>query len=311
MRKVVIPATLLLMLAIAGLSLNRSARAMKLKLHAKDLPEHGLTIISPADPSFDGRLNALLRGERNEVVENLKPFSVFVKNHGSKTVVAYVIQWCFTTAEGRQDCYRKAVRNPTALMEGETLPEEHEEQSGRIKPGADRFFSLVSLDGGGSLRVKVSREEAERFKRGNFDRAEMLRRYGAELANYTDLTVSIDGAFFDDGTFVGPDTSGFFAQTKAMIDARSDLLSDIASALSKPGGRSRDEAFAQLEAIAGQAETELKSSSTPDDYYNHFKRAYASELLRVKDSQGIDQGLAEALRPMRKPWPMLRRQANK
>lgn len=311
MRKVVILATLLLMLAIAGFSLNRSARAMKLKLHAKDLPEHGLTIISPADPSFDGRMNALLKGERNGVAENLKPFSVFVKNQGSKTVVAYVIQWCFTNAEDQQECYRKAVINPTALMEGEELPEDMEEQSGRIKPGATRFFSLVSLDGGGPFSVKVSREEAERFRRGEFDRVELLRRYSAELAKYSNLTVSIDGAFFEDGTFVGPDTAGFFETTQAMIDARSDLLSDIASGLSKPGSRSRDEAFVQVEAIARQAETELKSSSTPDDYYNHFKRAYASELLRVKDSQGIDQGLVAALRPMRKPWPMLRRQTNK
>lgn len=301
---------MLLMLAIAGFSLNRSARAMNIKLHAKDMPEHGLIIIGPADPSFDGRLNALLKGERNEVAENLKPFSFFVKNQGSKTVVAYMIQWCFTTAEGRQDCHRKAVTNPTALMEGESLSEEMEEQSGRIKPGATRFFSLVSLDGGGSFRVRVSKQEADRFKQGDFDRTEMLRRYSAELANYTDLTVSIDGAFFDDGTFVGPDAAGFFAQTKAMIDARSDLLNEIASELSKPG-KSRDDVFTQVEAIANQAETELKSSSTPDDYYNHFKKAYASELLRVKNSQGVEQGLATALRPMRKPWPMLRKQAKK
>ena len=34
--------------------------------------------------------------------------------------------------------------------------------------------------------------------------------------------VSIDGAFFADGTFVGPDTSNFFNQTKAGYTRQND-----------------------------------------------------------------------------------------
>lgn len=280
-----------------GFVLSRSAQAMKLKVHVKDLPEHGLTVISPADPSFEGRLTTLLKGKSNDVVNNLRPFSVFVENRGQRAVVAYIIQWCFTSADGRNDCYRKALTNPIALMEGGSLSEEQEEQSGRIKPNSTRFFSLVSLDGRGAFRVPVSPNEAEQFRHGKSDPKELLRRYSLELTKYTDVTVSIDGAFFEDGTFVGSDTIGFFAQAKAMTDARKDLLNEIALGLSE---KTKDEVFGRLEGTANQPDVGLDSQSTSTDYYNYYKKVYADEVLQLRRAHGDDEGLRAALKPTKK-----------
>lgn len=306
MSKLIVVALLLVIVLIAALGFvsNRSAQAMTIKMHVRDLPEHGLTIISPSDPSFDGKLSALLKGEGNDVADNLKPFSIFIENKSKRTVVAYLIQWCFTAADGRNDCYRKAFSNPRALMGGENLSEGMERQSGRIKPNSNRFFSLVALDGRGAFRVPMSREELEEFKQGKFDGKALLLRFSAELEKYTDLTVSIDGAFFDDGTFVGPDTAGFFAQTSAMIDANNDLLNEITLEMSRPNV-SRDKVFKQIEKKAKQPEINLDSKSTPADYYNYYKKAYADEVLRMRQALGDDKSLEAALRPLKKPWPML------
>lgn len=301
-------ATALVLFAVTtttGFILSRSARTMNIKMNVKDLPEHGLSIISPSHPSFNKRLATLLKGEPNEVLDSLRPFSVVLENKDQRTVVAYMLQWCFTTPDGTNDCFRKAVVNPVALMEGGSLSEQYDTQSGWIKPNSSSFFSLVSLDGRGTFRFSISQDEAAQIKQGKrFDQRELLRRYVSELAKYAEITVSIDGAFFDDGTFVGPDSTGFFAQTKAMIDAKSDLLNEINLELSRPSA-SREEVFSKVAAAASQPEINLNSSSTPIDYYNFYKKSYADEILRAKQVSGEDKALALALRPLRKPWPKL------
>jgi hypothetical protein len=308
MRKTVI----LIMLIIsavtmtAGFVLRRSARAMSIKVHKKDLPEHGLTIIGPSDPSFDALLSAHLKGEPNEVIDRLKPFSFFVENKSKQTVVAYMVQWCFTKSDGTTQCYRKSLTNPRALMDGDNLSEDMMKQSGRVKPGETRFFSLVASDGSGGFSIPARPEELEQLKRGMLpDRAELFQRYSAELSKYSDLTVSIDGAFFDDGTFVGPDTAGFFDETKAVIGAKYDLLNEIAHGLSK--GKSKDAIFKDLEDAANQPEVRLNSKSSAADYYNYHKRLYADEISRSRNVLGDEKALAMAQRPTKKPWRVLRK----
>lgn len=275
---------------------------MKVRLHAKDIPEHGLRIIGPTDPSFEGRLNALLQGRTSEAMEVVKPYSFIVENRGSRTVVAYMIEWCLTRADGEVECSRQALTNPAALMEGETLSEEMEEQSGRLKPNKSILLSLLDPDGGGAIRVEVSPEEAEQIMAGTRpDRQTLIRRFGAELAKYTDITVSLDGVFFDDGTFAGDHATGFFDMVKAKVDARRDLLNDVALGLSQLG-KSKEEVFRYVEEVAGQPEVDIVHDATPAQFYNFYKRWYAAEMLRLRRSLGDDRTLAFSLRPLKKPW---------
>lgn len=293
-----------------GFVLSRSARAMSVKVHKKDLPEHGLTIIGPSDPSFDALLAARLKGEPSEVMNNFKPFSFFVENKSERMVVAYTIRWCFTKVDGTNDCYVSSLTNPRALMDGENLPEEMIEQSGKIKPNSTRFFSLLSLEGGGSISVPANPAEVEQMKQGIApDRGALLRRYGAELSKYSDITFEIDGAFFDDGSFVGPDITGFFEKTKAQISAQYDVLTEITRGLSKPG-KTKEDVFKDLETTAGQPEITVNPKSTFDDHYKYYKRRYANEILRSRTFVGDDKALAVALRPMKKPWRVLQKKSN-
>jgi hypothetical protein len=279
---------------------------MSVKVHKKDLPEHGLVIIGPADPSFDALLTAHLKGKPNEVMDSLKPFSFFVDNRSNRTVVAYSLQWCFTKADGTNECYADSLTNPRALMDGDNLPDEMIEQSGRIKPHSARFFSLVSPDGSGSISVPASPEEVEQLKKGvSPDRGALLRRYGLELSKYSDITFSIDGAFFDDGTFVGPDVTGFFGETKAMISARYDVLNEIMRGVSNPG-KNKEDVFKEVETMANQPEITLNSKSTFDDRYKNYKKRYAEEILRSR-GVGDEKALKLALRPMNKPWHILQK----
>ena len=308
---------LALLVVIAALSIailwNRGARAMNIKIHAKDLPEHGLKIITPSDPSFDGKMKSLLKGQSHEAMDALKPYAFIIENRGEQNAVAYMVQWCFTATDGKDECYRSAYASPASLMEGEPpIPDEMEEQSGHLKPNKARLFSLISPDGNGAFSVTISREEAEQIKAGGgIDRQAMLQRYAAELAKYTDITVSIDGVFFDDGTFVGPDTTGFFVIMKAHVDARRDLLNDMALGLSQLH-KSKEEVFGHVEKIASQPDVDIGSNSTPTQFYHFHQKAYATEILRLRKALGDDKTLAFTLQPLKKEWRKLQKkpQAN-
>lgn len=291
---------------LSGFALSRSSKSVSIKIHIKDLPQHNLRLIAPSDPSFDERFRKELKGESNELVDIVKPFSVFFENKGERPVVAYLVQWCFTRADGSNQYQRTAILNPQALMEGENLSLELSRQSGRIEPDSATFISLVSIDGSGILRAEVTAKEAEEFRQGKpVDHTSLLQRF-AQAAEYAEITVSIDGAFFDDGVFVGPDTSNFFAQTKAAIDARHDLLSEIAISLPN-SAITTDSLYRRIQVTAAQTSEPVDSESTPTDYYNYFKKFYASDLLQTTKLHGQEKTLAMAVQSINKPWARLRK----
>ncbi len=293
----------------SGFVLSKNAPQGSIKMHIKDLPHHNLRLISPSDPSFDERVNKEFRGQSNEVTDALKPFSVFLENKGESTVVGYLIQWCFTKADGSNQYYRKALLNPQALMGDQNLSPELSRQSGQIEPHSAIFLSLLSPQGGGNLGIKISREEAEEFRQGKrLDQSTLLQRFRAEAAQCTAITVSIDAAVFDDGTFVGPDTSNFFNQTKAVIEAKRDFLNELAAGLSN-SSKLGDSQHGRLQETAAQQLEDLGSKSTPSDYYNYFKKLAAIEFLQAKNAQGEEQALEKARLEMNKnkPWVTLRK----
>ena len=309
MRQTIVPYLVLIILVslMSGFALSRSSNPVSIKIHTKDLPSHGLRLIGPSDPSFDGRLRIEHPGEPNESLATIKPLSVFFENQAQRPVVAYLIQWCFTTKNGRNQYYRKAVLNPRALMEGENLTPELNQQSGRIEPGAALLLSLLSVDGKGMMRAEINPKEADEFRRGKkLDHTSLMQRFSKEVSQYTEITVMIDGAFFDDGTFVGPDTSNFFAQTQAAVNARRDLLNEIASSMSN-SSLTTDSLHERIQATASFPIEALDSESTATDYYNYFKKFYAGDILQIEKLQGRESALKMAVKSRNKPWATMRK----
>lgn len=307
MKKVIIPCLSLVALIsfASGFALSRSSQQVRLKMNKKDLPQHGLRLLGPSDPAFEEKLTSEFKGETNELLDTLKPFSVFLENRGERPVVGYLIQWCFTTTDGHNQYYRKALVDPQALMDVLDLSPELKRQQGWIEPGSATFLSLLKTDGSGFVRSDASAKEAAEFRKGKMpDETSRLARFRNEAAKFAQITVSIDGAFFEDGTFVGPDTSNFFAQTKAMIDARRDLLDEIAAGLST-SGTTTDSLYERLKETAAQSSVEIDSASTPADYYHYFKKFYANDILKTKEIHGQNKALEIAIRPRNKSWATL------
>ncbi len=287
---------------VGGFVLRGRSRPMDIRVHARDLPEEGLVIIKPSDRPFEAKLARHLQGENRLAVDLFRPYSVVIENRTNQTVVAYLVQWCFTKADGTNQCYRKAYSSPGALMDGQSAPEPDEARTGKIRPNSDLLLSIISLDGGGPLRVPTNRNEAEQVGKGAvLDKNERLRRFSSALGEYTDVTVSIDGAFFDDGVFVGDNTSGFFEQMQALVAAKRDLLNEV-SAKSNSSETSNSEVFKALQGVADEQVAPPNSKSSPEDYYNFYRNFYARELASSKETLGDKRALALALEKIRKPW---------
>lgn len=279
---------------------------MDIRIHSKDLPQEGLIVVKPSDAAFDTKFAKEMEGESKSAADLMRPFSVFLENRSQHTVVAYMIQWCFTRADGTNDCYRKAFAAPRALMEGEALTDDEEARSGKIKPNSSLFLSLISPDGSGAFRVRVltTSEEVERMKEGISP--DLVNRVNTELAKYTDVLVTVDGAFFDDGTFVGDDMSGFFAQIKAQVKAKHDLLKEVKAESDSPE-KSRDDVFRHIEAIANQEAPSINSNSNADDHYNYYRKFYARQILSNRQTVGDEKALKRSLGETKKAWRELRK----
>ena len=228
MKKTILLSALLIVgvSAISGFVVSRRPQVM-LKIHGKDLSKHGLTLVLPSDPDFANRFSAGIKDGSIINADTMNSMSVFLENRTKQTVVAYRILWCFTKPSGETNCTTKTVSAPRALMEGENLSPDVEAQTGKIRSASARLISLMSFGNSRQpgMAVRVTPEEAEKIRQGVRPDPNTLRdRAMEQFGKYSDVTVSIDGAFFDDGTFVGPNTTGFFEEIAAQVKARRDLL---------------------------------------------------------------------------------------
>lgn len=293
---------------------------MAVLVNVKDLPEHGLRVVGPADPSFDGLVATLPNAQSEAPPEALRPFSIFIKNTGNRMVVAYQLKWEVMQADGKVLTYTQGHIIPEMLKGEDDLP--GHKGGKKIRPNSVWYFSLATQPVEVALRERAAnepsgrgtsfatldsarhRDEAERAVREK-DQGASLNVLAEELAQASSITVSLDGVIFDDGTFAGPDSTGFFSRVKAMIDAEHDLLTEMELSLKEH--KTPAAVFRHIEEVAQGPAVQLRPDSQPDELYNHYKSRYAKKFLRAKGAIGDEQFIAGALQPLRKPWLKLRK----
>ncbi|HKV41678.1 MAG TPA: hypothetical protein VJX67_20915 [Blastocatellia bacterium] len=286
----------------------------------KDLPEHGITLIAPSDAAFDGLFRKL--PSRYTADEALRAFTVFVENRSPSTVVAYALDWELTDSAGQTKGQISGSVGATLLMEhyqtaplgdGMTIPpgsappaffESPGPQMREPAPGGgtagEARSSLGNQEGGALAAPANTHREALRL--------ELARHLAARRESTVAITVSLDGAFLDDGSFVGPDTSGFFEKIKANCDARRDLYTSFLANVARE--QRRDAALDHLRKLSDpmSAENTALAKSSGQDYVAAARMMYARELVRLWDLQGPDKAIELIRSRVEKPWAQLRKQ---
>jgi hypothetical protein len=305
--------------------------AMDVQFNVKDLADHGLRIIAPTDSSFGAELASNDLSDVSD--EPFKFLSVFLRNTGGKSAVAYLLRWEMTYLNGRTIHYDQDFSSPMLLMEGRGDVGHIVSPGFVIKPGEVRFFSMVppsekdrqSPVGGyggyaDSPSGSIQKADQERHRR------EAINSLAKAMKDVISVTVSVDGAFFDDGAFVGPNHTRFFEKFKARYDAKRDLYNEVLMMLRsqkttgevfeyveslcrrQPGSESMaSEAGADASSHPAYGEGLKRSADPVDKEYDNYKRMCARELVRYSQRVGSWQAIELVRLRLARPWASLRK----
>ena len=252
-----------------------SSNMSNVKFNLKDLPEHGISLIAPSAP-------------------NIYPYSVLLKNTSSRAVVGYSIKWeCFdgkNESAARNTSYDRHLRSNLGVV---FLYGEETERKAILKNLDEVIWPnsiwLISYDFPArpidTVVDKVIPEISETA----------LAEMGAVCP---EVTITVDGVFFDDGVFVGPDTIGFFAHVDTQMAVRHEVLEKVQSELKS--GKTPAEVFHGLEQIVNSESSEPRGETEMSRA--DFRKLFARDVLGMRNVEGVDKAIEKIQLQLSKPW---------
>lgn len=286
---VVLPGLSFLLLVIFAASNMGGVRAQT-PMQITGIPEKGLVLMGANDPLFPSMANAILNGRDDLLYNTFHPYSTILWNKTGKTVVEYCMRWEFTKPDGKRVAWDMSYGDTMGLLDG-SMPKAGAligKLSAIIRPGESMVVTPKSQLGRNSQVTPPGRPQIGAYIAGLQSQLNVLR-------SGSDLTISLDGAFFDDGTFVGADQSGFFNRFKAQVTAKQDVMNEVLDGVAK--GQSVESITDQLRASVppsgGLLERTLQQA-TPADWYQFFRSRDVSSFLSTRTMHGDDKAVSFA-----------------
>ena len=285
----------------------RTPSSDPIKITGKGLPAYGLTVIGFSDPQFDGMISEFFGDDPPELIKIAAPTSVFLVNGSDKALVAYDLTYDFLAADGKVNSNEFSPIFVPALMD---LPRNRlaEDKAVVIMPGRARLISPLL---GSGLSKGQSPPAFGDESNKKHQKELMMSAIKSTLAWTSSVTITLDGVFFEDGSFVGPNASAFFENTKAMIAAHRDLLEWFVEAIRKRErkGESTDTVFMELEAMVKEM-PRATSQGSSSDFYKNSKLGLAEEILRMRYRIGAAEVILEKTKVLETKWPELHKDDN-
>jgi hypothetical protein len=148
-------------------------------------PIPGIELIGPSQPEFKDIIATLVPGQSSRAnLAPVLPYSVLVRNSGTRTVVSYVVCFEFARADGTKGPDRNQIR--------------------------DYRTSEPKLAGSVSHLITPIGELTQAVAASRSGSVPPTQGYADDLGQFTTVTAFLDAALYDDGEFVGPDIHGNF-----------------------------------------------------------------------------------------------------
>lgn len=265
---------------------THQAEGLGVRFNVKGLPEHNISLLAPSDPG-------LTKGRTLAV----DPYSVILRNTGSRSVVGYSIKWeCFdgkSEVIGRDTSKDHNFSNilGVVFMYGEESERKGvlSQLEGVITPNSAWLVSP-------NFPAHPIGEEVDEADTNVTDAS-----LAAIRAACPDMTVTADGIFFDDGTFIGPDTTNFFAKVETQMAVRYEILQGVQSELRS--GKTAAEVFKGLEQLrdfyAKQADT--------DQTRTYFRNLFIGDVLGMRNTWGTKGAIKTVQLQLSRSWVKLRK----
>ena len=282
---------------------------MKINFGAFDLPQEGVIIVKPSDPEFDSLANNFLAKHNIPNFESLRPVSIFLKNNSSKAIVGHSISWRFISNSGKEFTFNSNYCDSPALTDGVLTSQSDEVNNETVFPGESRFITMTPIlteengGGGGANEVNETDQNSKPA-----DLLEYKQRKIKELqlivSETKDIRISLDGVFFEDGSFKGTDTNDFFNLVKTHVMAKRDL---VASIIRNLDGSFTDEDITRSLSEKVNVPVNQKSLSESQNQYNSATRIFAKHFLTLKQRAGR-KGLADEINKLKqRNLPVIRK----
>ena len=289
---------IVLILVIAAISLivfTKRTSAVPQAFNKKDLPQQALVLIRDTEPEFQRLKNMLTAGA---IDETQQPY-VFIKNLGSKRVVAYTLKWDLTKDDGRVISKTRMNCREDILLGNEAAGDTPD--TILLRPQKARVFSLFGYADGFEVDLSNTSSSADETKQAidlshALNGTRVLASQTSELAHTTVINVSLDAALFDDGTFVGPNTTHYFERLQAQLGSKQDLVRELMKQYHE--GRKPDDIANYVEVESASLKRSSKTKPTIDptfeELYNTYREQYCDQILRIKEgTKDADRSLRQ------------------
>lgn len=253
-------------------------------MRAVTIPDSGLKLVGPEDPQFESLSKTLLHGEAVPEFEVLKPFTVLLVNQSGKALVAYSVRWEYTKPTGERIHADVSDGHIRRLLDG-----------GRKRTDADEDRGAGSVESGSLVivtpRTSLKSNLGAQARVGRSDYVSGLEKLASRLAAGTDVAATLDGAFFEDGSFVGSDETGFFEAFKSKVDEQ-QVIGDYVMK-SFESGRSLEDLARELENSLpkNRPQLEPKPDGSISGWNEFYRYQFTSDFLSVYRRDGQDSAL--------------------
>lgn len=234
-----------------------------MEFFCEGLPQFGLVLLPPSSAAYNSsladiqqRLKQPVDGSppipeqlRPRISEQDRPTSAILLNQSQKAIAGLQAAWLFETATGRSYRHSRGMLSPQNLLLPFGIPEESLKLYRywhTILPGSKRYLSESGMAGD---NTDVRLPEPEEKWRGGMGGAGSGGAGTSGREQVKQVTLVLDGVFFIDGEFVGPDRDKLYEQIVAQAEARM-LVGKIARN-GHNNGLSPKEIFAEIEKVTG------------------------------------------------------------
>ncbi len=263
-----------LILLSSGLVANGQIKAAAVSgsgatMNVRDLTAHGGVLIPPGHAQFESAVSQALGNHRSDLATAVKNLSVVLQNNSRKTVIGYALRWTFKKLDGTVQTTGIAWIEPRGLFDGDKPKDARDLPGGTlIRPGHARLVSMfarLNADSSNNLGVSAPMQE-------------YMAQFNDMVDNSSDVTVTLDGLLFEDGTFAGPNEHHLFENFVESFVAVQDFYRHVMSL--SDGGTPEPEIISW---IKSQKVDDLGSANAID-----FDRGVAvNEFLNVMDRTGF------------------------
>jgi hypothetical protein len=290
---------------------NRATNVKSLQLNVKDLSNNKLFLAGPVYADFNRELSAALKGKSDAeraAMESIRPFSVLLTNKNERSVIAYNLKWQIVKDDGSVITQYDSYIEPGRLMGSDQVADEAG-QGDTLKANDSKLLSWGTLKEEAEIRADYSASNDAKTSgpdSSNGQSAPTLQKLKAATAGTSNLTVSLEAAVFEDGTFVGAGGQDFSAKLQAQLKARRDLLRKLHFEFFK--GKAPKEILDEVQRVAEGPEGSTLTDSSPEGSYKYFRRLYANEVISIRNAYAGDdkKAILRAIEPLVTKWANLK-----